>query len=345
MKMNQIIPSEIHNYHKLDHILLELLLRTDYHITCLDRLDFAGNMNRLAEIKNAVPTDQHHRVKTVFHDLKAEINPQLVKQIGPVNFIVHVAAGSHVNRSIADPRLFVQDNVLGTCNLLEYARYHCPDLVKFINFGTDEVFGAAPWGVSYNEYDRYNSCNPYAATKAGAEELCVAYENTFKMPIYCTHTMNVFGERQNPEKFLGIVMKALLQDQQVTIHGDLDSNTSGLRTWIHANDVADAVLFIMNLPHGKFALASDHATCPKFNVVGQDEISNLEIAQRVATIMNKTLKYQIVGFDQQRPGHDFRYSMSNKYMASLGWTPKLDFDQRLKQHVNWTLANQHWLWM
>jgi dTDP-glucose 4,6-dehydratase len=257
-----------------------------------------------------------------------------------------MAAGSHVTRSIENPMLFVQDNVVGTCNLLDYARNHLPDLAKFINFGTDEVFGSAPAGIEYREYDRYNSRSPYSATKAGAEELCVAYENTFGMPIYCTHTMNVFGERQLPEKFIGLVMRKLLADEPVTIHCDERTGTeSGLRHWVHAADVADATMFIMDLPHKGFPLPHDFggATCPKFNIVGQREISNLEVAQTIANIMGRELKYTRVGYDTQRPGHDFRYALSGEYMKSLGWEPKYDFDTRIKQMVTWTLKNDRWI--
>jgi dTDP-D-glucose 4,6-dehydratase len=135
-------------------------------------------------------------------DDQAELNEMIVKDIGPVDIVLHLAAGSHVDRSIEYPLEFVQDNTVGTVNMLEYARKHLPNLERFVYFSTDEIFGVAPPGVSYKEYDRYNSTNPYSASKAAAEEFCVAYENTYKMPIVVTHTMNVFGERQHPEKFI-----------------------------------------------------------------------------------------------------------------------------------------------
>jgi dTDP-glucose 4,6-dehydratase len=257
-----------------------------------------------------------------------------------------MAAGSHVTRSIENPMSFVMDNVVGTCNLLDYARNYLPNLEKFINFGTDEVFGSAPKGIEYKEYDRYNSRSPYSATKAGAEELCVAYENTFNMPIYCTHTMNVFGERQSPEKFIGIAMRKILAGEVVSIHCDEETGTeSGLRHWVHAADVADATMFIMGLPHKGFPLADDFGgvTCPKFNIVGQQEISNLMVAQKIADILGRELKYNMIGYDTQRPGHDFRYALSGEYMKQLGWEPKYDFDTRIEQMVQWTLKNDRWL--
>jgi dTDP-glucose 4,6-dehydratase len=328
------------------HMIRRLLKHPEYNVISLDRLDFSGNLNRLAELGQEFGTDVMKRLRVIYHDLRAEINPQLAKQIGPVDVIIHMAAGSHVNRSIQNPMLFVQDNVVGTCNLLDYARFYLPNLEKFINFGTDEVFGSAPEGVDFEEYDRYNSRSPYSATKAGAEELCVAYENTFGMPIYCTHTMNVFGERQLPEKFIGIAMRKILDGEEVTIHCDPETGTkSGLRHWVHAADVADATMFIMDLPHRGFPLAQGRGTetCPKFNIAGQKEISNLDVAEKIAHILGRELKYSMVSYDLQRPGHDFRYSLSGEYMKSLGWEPKYDFDTRLEQMVLWTLKNDRWL--
>ena len=328
------------------HMIRRLLKHPEYNIVSLDRLDFSGNLNRLAELRQEFGTDAMSRVTVIHHDLKAEINSQLAKQIGPVDIIIHMAAGSHVTRSIENPMLFVMDNVVGTCNLLDYARSYLPNLEKFINFGTDEVFGSAPEGVEYKEYDRYNSRSPYSATKAGAEELCVAYENTFGMPIYCTHTMNVFGERQSPEKFIGIAMRKILAGEPVTIHCDEKTGSeSGLRHWVHAADVADATMFIMDLTHKGFPLANDFGgvTCPKFNIVGQQEISNLAVAQTIADILDKKLECTMIGYDTQRPGHDFRYALSGEYMKSLGWEPKHNFTTRIEQMVQWTLKNDRWL--
>lgn len=326
------------------HMINNLLINTNYNIISIDRLDFSGNLNRLHELSLEFNKEQLKRLKIIYHDLKAEINPQMAEQLGNIDYIIHMAAGSHVNRSIKDPILFVMDNVLGTANLLEYTRKYLSNIKKFINFGTDEVFGSAPDNIEFDEYSRYNSRSPYSATKAGAEELCVAYENTYGLPIYCTHTMNVFGERQLSEKFIGIVIKKLLTDEEVLIHCDFTTGTRpGLRHWIHASDVADAVRFIMNLPHKQFLLQNKEFTCPKFNIVGTQEVDNLQVAKKIAEIMEKPLKYKLINYDTQRPGHDFRYALSGEYMKSLGWQPKYDFNTRIKQVVDWTLNNSRWL--
>ena len=184
------------------HMIGKILKETDWEVVTLDRLDYSGNLNRLDDLLTTSCTAKdRQRVKVVFHDLKADLNPLVCSQIGQVDFIFHLAAGSHVDRSIDYPMEFVMDNVVGTCNILEFARKQ-DKLKRFIYFNTDEVFGPAPEGIKYKENDRYNSTNPYSATKAGGEELAVAFENTYKLPIFITHTMNVFGQRQHPEKYI-----------------------------------------------------------------------------------------------------------------------------------------------
>jgi dTDP-glucose 4,6-dehydratase len=160
------------------HLIGQVLKNTDWEIVTLDRLDYSGNLNRLHDLMLSFNPEVRKRVKIVHHDLKAELNPLIKSEIGKVDYVLHLAAGSHVDRSILYPMEFVLDNVVATCNILEFARTQ-DNLERFIYFGTDEVFGPAPNGIKYKENDRYNSTNPYSATKAGGEELAVAYENTY----------------------------------------------------------------------------------------------------------------------------------------------------------------------
>ena len=222
------------------HLIETILDTTDWTIVSLDRLDFSGNLNRLEDIMKKYTPEQKKRVEIVFHDLRAEVNPQTANLIGDVQLVLHLAAGSHVDRSIEFPMEFVQDNVIGTVNLLQYART-LPNLERFVYFSTDEVFGPAPEGVKYKENDRYNSTNPYSATKAGAEELVVAYENTYKLPAIITHTMNVFGERQHPEKFIPSTIQKARDGEKVIIHADPTRTKAGTRMYIHAKDVAEGL--------------------------------------------------------------------------------------------------------
>ena len=163
------------------------------------------------------------RVKIIHHDLKAEINNLVQSQIGDVKHIFHIAASSHVDRAIEDPMTFVQDNVVATCNLLNYAR-EINNLETFVYFSTDEVFGPALDGVKFKEWDRYNSTNPYSASKAGGEELAIAFHNTYKVPVIITHCMNVFGERQHPEKFIPNTVWKAINNEKIIIHADSSKN-------------------------------------------------------------------------------------------------------------------------
>jgi dTDP-glucose 4,6-dehydratase len=323
------------------HVVDKILSTTDWKIITLDRLDFSGNLNRLHEVVSAYPKSEQKRVRVIHHDLKAELNPEIATTIGRVDYISHLAAGSHVDRSITYPLEFVMDNVVGTAHILDYAR-KLDHLERFAYFSTDEVFGPAPKGINYKENDRYNSTNPYSASKAGAEELVVAYENTYGLPSLITHTMNVFGERQSPEKYIPMVIKKARDNDLVTVHANTEKTVAGSRHYIHAEDVAEALLFLYNYDISSIKLDSTGAKCQKFNIVGRDEIDNLELAKFIAKCQNKELKYEMVDFHSQRPGHDLRYALDGSKMASMGWKPRSAFD-RLDSTVKWTLQNNRWL--
>ncbi len=320
------------------HVIEEVLDNTDWNIVSLDRLDFSGNLNRLQDVVGN--REDKNRVKVIHHDLKAPLNSQIISSVGKVNYIAHLAAGSHVDRSIDYPMEFVLDNVVGTANILEYAKsLDCLD--KFVYFSTDEVFGPAPGKVKYKENDRYNSTNPYSASKAGAEELVVAYENTYSMPNIITHTMNVFGERQHPEKFIPMCINKILKDEKIFIHGNKEKTEAGSRHYIHAKDVASALLFLLK---NETPSKPDQTgmKCPKFNIVGSEEIDNLSLALYIAAVLGKKLNYELIDFHSSRPGHDLRYALCGDKMKNMGWTPSEVYD-KLKQTVNWTVKNKRWL--
>ena len=323
------------------HLIGHILETTDWEIITLDRLDYSGNLNRLHDLMISFMPETKRRVKIVHHDLKAELNPLVRSEIGDVDYILHLAAGSHVDRSIDYPMEFVMDNVVGTCNILEFARLQ-PNLERFVYFSTDEIFGPAPNGIKYKEDDRYNSTNPYSATKAGGEELAVAYQNTYNLPVYITHTMNVFGERQHPEKFIPMTIKNVRDGGMVTIHSDSTRTIPGSRHYIHAEDVASAVLFLLNY-EGTFEPTWGGAKCPKFNIVGSEELNNLQLAQIIAEAQDKELKYELVDFHSARPGHDLRYALDGEKMKSIGWTPAKSVRERIADVTKWTLANRRWI--
>ena len=324
------------------HIIAYIIKNTDWEIVTIDRLDISGNLNRLHEILDNFSPEDKKRLKIVFHDLKAEVNSQIMSAIGEPDIILHLAAASHVDRSISYPMEFVLDNVVGTVNLLDFAR-KLKKIERFVYFSTDEIFGNAPEGVSYSEYDRYNSTNPYSASKASAEEFCVAYENTYKLPIYITHTMNVFGERQHPEKFIPMTIQRVRDSEKVFIHSNEEKTKAGSRHYIHAQDVADGLMFILNLKNYVHQGDFGNAKCPKFNLVGPEEIDNLSLAEKIANAQNKKLIYELIDNHSSRPGHDLRYSLSSDLLKSLGWEPKIKLSKRIEEVVNWSLKNNRWL--
>lgn len=311
------------------HVADHIIQNTDWEIIFLDKLDFSGNLNRIPYIKNW--EENRKRCRWIYHDLRAEMNPQIRAQIGHVDYVIHMAAGTHVDRSIADPLSFVWDNVMGTAHILEFVRHS--NITKMIYFGTDEVFGPAPDGTFYKEWDRYKSGNPYSATKAGGEELCIAYHNTYKLPIVCMHTMNVIGERQNPEKYVPMTIANVRDGKEVIVHANVDCSKAGSRFYIHARNVADAVLFLID--KGDVG--------DKYNIVGEREVDNLSLAQMIADIQGKKLIYRMIDFHSARKGHDLRYALSGEKMSGMGWKLKVSFDESLVKTVKWTLDNPKWL--
>lgn len=307
------------------HVVEHFLVNTDFDLVMLDRLDFSGNLNRLAE--SAFVHYYKNRCRFLFHDLRAPINKTLTEQIGKVDQIVHTAASTHVDRSITDPISFIYDNVLGTGHILEFAR-NCN--AGFMYLSTDEIFGVAPPSIAYREYDPYNSRNPYAATKAGAEELCVAYANTYGINVQIIHCMNMFGERQSVEKFIPMCIRKIRDGEEILIHADKNGNP-GSRMYLHARNLADAMLFLID--KGKYG---------KFNVVGE-ELTNLALAELVASFVNRPLRHRMVDFHSARPGHDLRYALDGSKMTALGWRPPIDLGRSLVKTVLWTLANPEWL--
>lgn len=312
------------------HVIEYLLENTDADIISLDRLDTSGNLSRLNTILNINP-QWTKRLKVVWHDLKAPISDFNCKLIGnDITHILHFAAASHVDRSVLYPMEFVLDNVVGTCNILDFARLNCKNLKLFLYFSTDEIFGSAPIGIKYKEDDRYRSSNPYSASKAGGEELCVAYENTYNIPVIITHTMNVYGERQHPEKYIPIIINKLLKNEELEIHSNPEQTEAGKRHYLHAKDVASAVHFLIN----------NHIIGQKYNIVANEESDNLQLALKIAKIMNKQLKYKLVDPKITRPRHDFRYSLCGQKLKNMGWQQKISLDQGLESTINWFLKNK-----
>jgi len=310
--------------HLIDHILRE----TTWNIVCIDKLSYSTKgWKRLKDSG----TYYNPRVSCMTWDLEQPFSEGLITEIGDINLIIHMAAETHVDRSISDPVGTIRNNVMSTVHLLEYAR-KLPNLRMFQYFSTVEVFGPAPEGVSYKEWDRHRPTNPYSASKAASEDICLSYQNTYKIPLIITNLMNVFGPMQHVEKFIPLAIKKILNDEIINIHTD-DDGISGTRYYIHASNVASAVLFILN----------SGVSGEKYNIPGSAEVSNLDIAQKIAHILGKELKYTMTACHVVRPGHDTRYCLDGSKLAAMGWVPPSDFDTALRSTVEWTLQHPEWL--
>jgi dTDP-glucose 4,6-dehydratase len=308
------------------HVVDHLLDNTDAEVVVLDKLTYASSgFDRLRDSDRF----DDARVHTLAADFTKPISHGVSLEIGDVDYILHLGAETHVDNSIADPEPFVMTNVVGTMHMLNFA-LTVPSLKRFLYFSTDEVFGPAPEGVAYKEWDRYKSSNPYSASKAGGEELVVAYVNTYGLPAVITHCMNVFGERQHPEKYLPLCVRKICAGETVTVHGD--ETKAGSRFWIHARNVANAIAFVLE----------NSVIGEKYNIVGEREVDNLEIAQFIARVIGKPLKHKLVSCADTRPGHDLRYALDGGRLAKMGWEPPVGFEESMERTIRWMLENPKW---
>jgi dTDP-glucose 4,6-dehydratase len=315
----------------IGHHFAEFVMKnTDWNIIIIDKLTYASmGLDRLRN--NGLFNSSRVKIFTI--DLCNELSEGIKKEIGTnVNYIVHMAAETHVDNSIKEPVKIISNNINSTVNLLEWART-LEDLEIFFYFSTDEVFGPALGDTLYKEWDRHRPTNPYSASKSAAENICLSYENTYKIPLMIVNVMNAFGERQHVEKFIPLCIKKILNDETIYIHSYPDKKTSGTRFYIHAQNIASAVLFLIN--NGTIG--------EKYNIAGEEEVSNLDLAKMTAKFIGKELKFEMVDFHSTRPGHDLRYGLDGNKIYDLGWNPKFNFEKSLEKTVKWTLDNLDWL--
>jgi len=315
------------------HFVEHFLKETDWKIIVFDKLTYASmGYDRLRDIE----CFDESRVDIYSVDLGEKVSDGIKKEVGYVDYIINLASESHVDNSISDPVPFVRNNIDLCLNLFEFAREIQPK--KIIQFGTDEVYGSALEGIDYKEGDRYNPGNPYSASKAAQDALAVAYSNTYSLPVVVTNTMNIFGERQHPEKFIPICIRKILNGEQIAIHSD--SKKSGTRYYLHARNAAKAVHFILSIDE---SIDKHDASLGKWNIVGDMEVSNLEMAIFVAAYLEKELKYEMVDFHSSRPGHDLRYSLDGGKLKEYGFKYPKTFEDSLTKTIKWYLDNKKWL--
>ena len=314
------------------HFVEHVFLNSDWNIIIIDKLSYASNGFERIRDTGCLIND---RIKIFTNDLINPIPEGIQKEIGNnINYIVHMAAETHVDNSIKDPKLFLDNNINSTLNLLEYSR-KLPNLEIFFYFSTDEVFGPALNDTLFTEWDRHKPTNPYSASKSAAEQICIAYENTYKVPLMIVNVMNAFGERQHVEKFIPLCIKKILNNDKVYIHSYPDKKESGTRFYIHGRNIAAAVLFLIK--NGSIG--------EKYNIAGEKEVSNLDMAQMIAKYVGKELNYEMVDFHTNRPGHDLRYGLDGSKLFNMGFKLPINFEESIKKTVEWTLLEENIKWL
>lgn len=297
------------------------------NIVNLDKLTYAGSLHNLDRLPNS---QRYHFIQGDITDAKFVKHVMMHHHI---DTIVHFAAESHVDRSISDPSIFMHTNVLGTFTLLEAARHHWFDIenvdatrCRFHHISTDEVYGSlALHDFPFTENSLYQPNSPYAASKASSDHIVRAYHQTYGLPITITNCSNNYGPYQHPEKFIPTIIRGCLNQQTIPIYG----NGKNIRDWLHVKDHCKAILTVIK--HGRIG--------ESYNVGGNNECENIELAQYVCAQMDKlhpkAKPYAtLLEFVNDRLGHDFRYAIdSTKIVTELNWVAEEKFDTGLDETI------------
>lgn len=288
----------------------------NWRITTLDKLTYAGRLENLDEVKNS---PRHKFVKGDIAD--AAVAAPLVQAS---EVVVHFAAETHVDRSIHDAGAFIQTDVHGTFVLLEAAR-QAPKLRRFVQISTDEVYGSVPEGHS-RETDELRPRNPYSASKAGADRLAYSYWATYNVPVIITRASNNYGPNQFPEKVIPLFITNAIDHIPLPLYGD----GKNVRDWLHVEDHCRGVdLLIDRGQNGEV-----------YNIGGGNEVQNVDLTHRILSLTGRppTLIRPVA----DRLGHDRRYALDTSKLRGLGWAPRADFEEGLRQTVAWYRDNESW---
>lgn len=297
------------------HVLSE---RSDWTITNLDKLTYAGNLENLKDVQD---NPRYHFVKGDIADRK--FISELLKQHFQV--LVNFAAESHVDRSITDASPFIETNIKGTQVLLEAARQYRVDL--FVQVSTDEVYGSLEPEEKFTEETPLSPNSPYSASKAAADLLCHAYHRTYGLPMIITRCSNNYGPYQFPEKLIPLVITNALEGREIPVYGD----GLNVRDWIYVVDHCRAIERVI----------SQGRSGEVYNIGGNCERTNIELVRRILQILNKP--ESLIKFVADRPGHDRRYAMDiTKIERELGWRPAISFEEGLEATVRWYMDNESW---
>ncbi|MCW4029586.1 MAG: dTDP-glucose 4,6-dehydratase [Candidatus Bathyarchaeota archaeon] len=296
---------------------LMLTKHPDYEIINVDKVGIGANPANLHDIEN----DKNYTF------IKGDIcNPQLMNRlVHQVDAVVNIAAETHVDRSIVEPFVFLQNNTLGAFTILEALRRH-NHKARFLQVSTDEVYGEALEG-SFTENSPPKPSNPYSAAKAAADMFVLAYHKTYGLNVSITRCTNNFGPYQLPEKLIPKTVIRALRDLPIPIYG----KGTNIRDWIYVGDHCEAIDAVLEKGEpGEI-----------YNVSAGNEVPNIEIAKKIISYLHKS--DALITFVEDRPGHDTRYSLdSTKTRSKLGWAPEASFEECLKSTVQWYLENERW---
>lgn len=305
----------------------------DYAIYNLDKLTYAGNLENLSDIDKK---PNYHFVKGDISD--AAFIDQLFQSYD-FHGVIHLAAESHVDRSISNPMEFVFANVIGTVNLLNAARKSWKEKYEeklFYHVSTDEVYGSLDQGGYFTEETPYDPKSPYSASKASSDHFVRAYHNTYKLPVVISNCSNNYGPNQFPEKLIPLSINNIKNMKPIPVYGKGEN----VRDWLYVEDHAAAIDLIFH--RGK--------TGETYNIGGNNERTNISLIYLLCEIMDRKLgrkpgeSASLISFVKDRAGHDLRYAIdSSKLQNELGWKPSLDFAKGLEKTVEWYLGNQPWM--
>ena len=305
----------------------------EYMVYNIDKLTYAGNLENIVDIEKSKN----------YKFIKGDIcNEKLVKdifQLYSFDAIIHLAAESHVDRSITDPLSFVKTNIIGTVNLLNEFRLSCKknyDGKLFYHVSTDEVYGSlGPEGL-FTETHSYDPNSPYSASKASSDHFVRAYGETYGMPYIISNCSNNYGPNQFPEKLLPLFINNILNKKPLPVYGDGNYT----RDWLYVIDHAKAIDMLF---HSKIIRQT-------YNIGGFNEWKNIDLVKELCRQMDKKLKVpngeseKLIQYVKDRPGHDLRYAIdATKIKNDLGWYPSVNFKQGLKLTIEWYLNNNNWL--
>jgi dTDP-glucose 4,6-dehydratase len=332
------------------HVLRHLLMHTDWYLVCPVTFRHKGNPDRISSAFADHP-EWEQRINVLYWDMVSPATCTQIDHFGPIDYILNVASDSHVDRSLTDPVPFVMGNTALILNVLELARELNPKL--FLQMSTDEVYGPAYGDHRHAEWETIAPSNPYSASKACQEAICITYWRAYGVPVVITNTMNIIGEMQDAEKFIPKTISAILEDRPMTVHCD-SKGRPGSRFYLHARNLAAAWLWLI-LNEGKtwdLQQYADGSTRPqRFNVVGEREVDNIEMVNMIGEavsltgVVPKDRKPIIerVDFHGTRPGHDRRYALDGTKLQEIGWIPPIPLEASLRRSVAWTLAHPEWL--